>query len=50
MVIKLIVFIFGFGRFPAKPGPETRSNGSGSKNGVERTHKLAQETKSTAVP
>ncbi len=27
-----------FGRFPAELGPETRSNGSGSKNGAERTH------------
>ncbi len=26
-----------FGQFPAKLGPETRSNGSGSKNGAERT-------------
>ena len=26
-----------FGRFPAELGPETRSNGSGSKNGAERT-------------
>jgi hypothetical protein len=26
-----------FGRFPVKLGPETRSNGSGSKHGVERT-------------
>ncbi len=26
-----------FGLFPAKLGPETRSNGSGSKNGAERT-------------
>ncbi len=28
---------FVFGRFPAELGPETRSNGSGSKNGAERT-------------
>ncbi len=27
------------GRFPAELGPETRSNGSGSKNGAERTQK-----------
>jgi hypothetical protein len=27
-----------FGRFPAELGPETRSSGSGSKNGAERTH------------
>ena len=26
-----------FGRFPAERGPETRSNGPGSKNGAERT-------------
>ncbi len=26
----------GFGRFPAELGPETRSAGSGSKNGAER--------------
>ncbi len=26
-----------FGRFPAELGPETRSNGSGSKNNAERT-------------
>ncbi len=26
-----------FGRFPVELGPETRSNGSGSKNGAERT-------------
>ncbi len=26
-----------FGRFPAELGPETRSSGSGSKNGEERT-------------
>ena len=26
-----------FGRFPAELGPETRSNGSGSKNGAEGT-------------
>ena len=26
-----------FGRFPAELGPETRSNGSGSKNGAETT-------------
>ena len=26
-----------FGWFPAELGPETRSNGSGSKNGAERT-------------
>ncbi len=26
-----------FGRFPAELGPETRSNGPGSKNGAERT-------------
>ncbi len=26
-----------FGRFPAELGPETPSNGSGSKNGAERT-------------
>ncbi len=25
-----------FGRFPAELGPETRSNGSGSKKGAER--------------
>ena len=25
------------GRFPAELGPETHSNGSGSKNGAERT-------------
>ena len=27
-----------FGRFPAELGPETRSNGSGSKNGAECAH------------
>ncbi len=27
-----------FGRFPAELGPETRSNGPGSKNGAESTH------------
>ncbi len=30
-------FYVVFGRFPAELGPETRSNGSGSKNGAERT-------------
>ncbi len=30
-------FYFVFGQFPAELGPETRSNGSGSKNGAERT-------------
>ncbi len=28
-----------FGRFPAEVGPETRSNGSGLKNGAERNRK-----------
>ena len=36
-VMRIIIFIFGFGRFPAELGPETRSTGSGSKNGAERT-------------
>ena len=40
---------FVFGRFPAELGPETRSNGSGSKNGAERAQKLAPETKYEAV-
>ncbi len=31
-------FYFGFGRFAAELGPESRSNGSGSKTGVERTY------------
>ncbi len=30
-------FYLVVGRFPAELGPETRSNGSGSKNGAERT-------------
>ncbi len=30
-------FHLAFGGFPAELGPETRSNGSGSKNGAERT-------------
>ncbi len=30
-------FYMVFGRFPAELGPETRSNGSGLKNGAERT-------------
>ncbi len=30
-------FYLVFGRFPAELGPETRSNGSGSKNGAGRT-------------
>ena len=34
--ITIIIFIFGFCRFPAELGPETRSNGSGSKDGAER--------------
>ena len=37
-VIKNIICILVFGRFPAELGPETRSNGSGSKNGAERSH------------
>ncbi len=37
------------GRFPAELGTETRSNGSGTKNGSERTQKLAPETNSKAV-
>ena len=35
--IKIIILILVFGRFPAELGPETRSNGSGSKNGAGRT-------------
>ena len=35
--MKIIIVILGFGRFPAELGPETRSKGSGSKNGAERT-------------
>ncbi len=31
-----------FGRFSAELGPETRSNGSGSKNGAERTQNKPQ--------
>ncbi len=32
-----MIYILGFGRVPAELGPETRSNGSGSTNGPERT-------------
>ncbi len=31
-----------FGRFPAELGPETRSNGSGLKNGADRTQHWAR--------
>ncbi len=33
---KFNLYLF-LGRFPAELGPETRYNGSGSKNGAERT-------------
>ncbi len=35
--MKCMILILVFGRFPAELGPETRANGSGSKNGAERT-------------
>ena len=37
IVDKNYYFYFVFGRCPAELGPETRSNGSGSKNGAEHT-------------
>ncbi len=37
-VIKVMIFIWVFGKFPAKLGPETLAIGSGSKNGAEITH------------
>ncbi len=36
-VMKIIICIWFLGRFPAELGSETRSNGSGSKHGAERT-------------
>jgi hypothetical protein len=34
---RIIIFVLGFGRFPAELGPESRSNRSDSENGDERT-------------
>ncbi len=38
-IMESIICIWFFGRFPAELGPETRSKGSGLKNGAERTQK-----------
>ncbi len=38
-----------FGRFPAKLGPETCSNGSCSKDSAERAQKLGPETNYKAI-
>ncbi len=43
-----MIFILGLGRFPAALGPETRSDGSGSKM-VQNEPKQAPETNSKAV-
>ncbi len=38
--MEIIILVLAFwGRFPANLGPGTRSNGSGSTNGVERSYK-----------
>jgi hypothetical protein len=41
------IFILVFGRFPAELGPEIRSNGSGSKNGAERTENQSTDKVAT---